>query len=496
MGSKSRSVQKSVSTDLHTDGGSFCDALQQSATPVCIASPRSLGSGIRRNECRVEREVPVRISSHSHGSSSGRQTSTGSKRRNVVSSTTLGNKSSLPQASAIKHSSTREVASTSISVKATSSKGVSSKTSGSESSCILAEDLRRQGFDDDEVIDRVLRPLRKKSQSCYEAKWNIFVEHCKRKGIVPMNITIPQLANFFNYLFRKGGISVDGLQVVTINGYRSALNSRLSHRLGNLSLNVELRKLFQSFKRDRPRTLRLVQPWDLTLVLRALTQHPFEPIDSISIKFLTWKTAFLIALATGRRCCEIHAIRRSKIFFTEDWSSVTFNIDHFLCKNQEYEADGDMFKSATIPALGPTLDQSLEEDITLCPVRALKYYLERVEHNGKTFKYKALFVPLKDTGRELCKATFSNWIKNCVRHILSNCSTENAQLHYVRAHDIRSMGASWCLKSGYALKDIMRACTWRNHLTFTRFYLKDSVENLVGEHRLGYFVAAQAIVQH
>ena len=37
-----------------------------------------------------------------------------------------------------------------------------------------------------------------------------------------------------------------------------------------------------------------------------------------------------------------------------------------------------------IPALAPTLDKSLKEDRTLCPVRSLRYYLDKTKDLGQT----------------------------------------------------------------------------------------------------------------
>ena len=153
-----------------------------------------------------------------------------------------------------------------------------------------------------------------------------------------------------------------------------------------------------------------------------------------------------------------------------------------------------MFQSFSIPSLAGSLDRSCKEDRTLCPVRAIKYYLDRTEREGTAKGRKALFVPLRETGRELSKATLSNWIKNCIVFILSNCSTENAQVHSVRTHDFRSLAASWSLKGGVPLQNIMQTCTWRNSTTFTSFYLKDTIENATGDHFMAPFVAAQSIV--
>ncbi|XP_070587021.1 vomeronasal type-2 receptor 26-like [Erythrolamprus reginae] len=45
--------------------------------------------------------------------------------------------------------------------------------------------------------------------------------------------------------------------------------------------------------------------WDLALVLLALTRDPFEPAESISIKNLTLKVSFLVAITSARRISEL-----------------------------------------------------------------------------------------------------------------------------------------------------------------------------------------------
>lgn len=44
-------------------------------------------------------------------------------------------------------------------------------------------------------------------------------------------------------------------------------------------------------------------PWDLALVLKALSLPPFEPLASITVKELSLKTALLLALASAK-CTE------------------------------------------------------------------------------------------------------------------------------------------------------------------------------------------------
>ena len=61
--------------------------------------------------------------------------------------------------------------------------------------------------------------------------------------------------------------------------------------------------LINNFYMDRPVEPNLVPPWDLAVVLNALNKSPFEPRDmaSVDLKFLTFKTVFLLSLASGAR---------------------------------------------------------------------------------------------------------------------------------------------------------------------------------------------------
>ena len=53
-----------------------------------------------------------------------------------------------------------------------------------------------------------------------------------------------------------------------------------------------------------------------------------------------------------------------------------------------------------IPALAPMLDKSLQEDKTLCPVRALRYYLDRTKdlRKGKDFDHPCFWAAMIPNG--------------------------------------------------------------------------------------------------
>ena len=105
------------------------------------------------------------------------------------------------------------------------------------------------------------------------------------------------------------------LQPGTIDGYRSANADKLGNYTINVSKDENLTRLLDSFRRDRPKGRRGIPSWNLSLVLHQLAKAPFEHLKEASLKHLTFKTV--------------------------------------------------------------TLDKSLKGDRSLCPVRALRYYLDR-----------------------------------------------------------------------------------------------------------------------
>ena len=64
----------------------------------------------------------------------------------------------------------------------------------------------------------------------------------------------------------------------------------------------------------RPVSRSLTPPWDLTLVLEALSCAPFEPLQQVELKMLSFKTALLLALTSAKRVSDIHALSVNPFF--------------------------------------------------------------------------------------------------------------------------------------------------------------------------------------
>ena len=67
-----------------------------------------------------------------------------------------------------------------------------------------------------------------------------------------------------------------------------------------------------------------VPSWDLDVVLGALNSPPFEPLGGADLKWLSIKTAFLLAVTSARRVSELHAlsVHDDCCWFSSDGSSV------------------------------------------------------------------------------------------------------------------------------------------------------------------------------
>ena len=226
-----------------------------------------------------------------------------------------------------------------------------------------ATTIKEQGFSQ-AVATRIEAPQRRSTRSVYEAKWAIFTKWCVSNQVEFWAPPVKSVADFLLYLFEDRK-----LQPSTVDGYRSVIADKLGNATFNISKDDNLIRLLDSFHRDRPNGSRGIPSWNLSLVLHQLTKAPFEPLSEASLKHLTFKTIFLLALGSGKRRSEIHAWQHKNVRHQTDWSKVSlYPCFSFLSKNQLAKEGPESVAPVVIPALAPTLDKSLKSDRSLCPV--------------------------------------------------------------------------------------------------------------------------------
>ena len=161
--------------------------------------------------------------------------------------------------------------------------------------------LQDHGFSA-EVADRFAAPQRLSTRAIYASKWAVFERWCIEQQVDFRAPSIKHICDFMCFLFNE-----KDRRPSTIEGYRTAIADTLGNAPLDISNNAEIARLIASFHRDKPKSARKLPQWDLSLVLHQLQQPPFEPLEEAQIKYVTWKTVFLLALASGKRRSEIHA---------------------------------------------------------------------------------------------------------------------------------------------------------------------------------------------
>ena len=97
------------------------------------------------------------------------------------------------------------------------------------------------------------------------------------------------------------------------------------------------------------------------------------------LKHLTLKTAFLLALASGKRRSKIHAWVANKYLSRPMGKGCLFPLFRFHTQKPTSKRRFSSLSPVTIPALTTIVDRQFREDRTLCSVRTLRYYLDRTK---------------------------------------------------------------------------------------------------------------------
>ena len=309
-----------------------------------------------------------------------------------------------------------------------------------------------------------MAPQCKSTLELYDKKWNQFWDFAEDQGFDPFHPSIPQIASFLQKKFSEG----QGHR--SVEGYKAAITATLKHHTKlKLEENVHLTEQIKGYKIERPRNKKSEPEWDISFVLWSLAHEPFEPIDDpkkVSMKLLTWKTAFLLLLASGARRGELHAVREETVRVAENGRfAILSPSSTFIAKNEVSRGK----------PLDPFVIHSLKhhsvDDVALCPVRCLQTYRERSRKNRGN--RKLLLIALKKAKKEIHKNTISSWIKNLLVFCYQNPGKKAVELSGTGCHEIRRVAATLVFRGTQAIEDLLKVGSWKNHSTFTDYYLKD-----------------------
>ncbi len=274
----------------------------------------------------------------------------------------------------------------------------------------------------------------------------------------PRRCTICVVLSFLQErLERRLSPSTLKVYVAAIAAHHDAVDGRF---LGKHDLIVRFLKGARRMNPSRPP---LVPSWDLSIVLAGLQRGPFEPLDSVELKFLSLKTALLTMSIKRVGDLQAFSVSEECLVFGPVYS-------HIILRPRS----GYVPKVPTTPFRDQVVNlQALPSEeadpalALLCPVRALRIYVDRTRSVRSSDQ---LFVCHggQQKGKAVSKQRLAHWIVEAVALVYQS-QGEPCPLG-VRAHSTRCVAPSHALAHGASLADICRAAGWATPNTFARFY--------------------------
>ena len=216
-----------------------------------------------------------------------------------------------------------------------------------------------------------------------------------------------------------------------------------------------------------------------------LPQRPsFESLQNTDLSILK-KTLSLLALTSVKMIGELQALAMKVGRKGEDLP-ITYR-STFVAKTESLSNPiprNFLVKSLQEFATG------LEEDLLLCPVRAIETYLKCTS----TYQNRpdSLFLSVRNNTRPLSKNAISYFLRETIME--ASRPTDHFQ-QGVKPHSIRGVGTSLVFYKNFSVSRILELATWKSNSVFASFYLKDVQYMFENCRSLGPFVASGEIFQ-
>ena len=329
---------------------------------------------------------------------------------------------------------------------------------------IKRQRLGKRGFSD-KVVETMAGARAQSTITCYETRWKTFSNWCSERDQNPFEADVTAITDFLQLLFDKGR------SWSTVKGYVSAISAfHPEYATIPLGSNRDIREFIEGVYKQRPPIKPIVPRWELGMVLQALNDGIFEPPEKASLEAWTMKTVFLVAITSAARVSELQALdSRPELFRIHRYKATLRLNPAFTPKvpwpeylNREIELEG------FYPHGKDHIEKSLHK---LCPVRALRYYLDKTKDIRKD---PQLFVSYQagKQGNKVTKATIARWIKNTILFAYRHLGRQ-IPVSSVKAHSTRAVAASLADVKGVSPADLCAAATWSSSLVFAKHYRLD-----------------------
>ena len=483
MDAKLRGMPTVVEDLGPTISRSFRNKVEQQAPELHVASPRRTGSGHRRHVAVLVQHGRLCVPSVRHDTSGYQQIQANRAVQNDVGSPMVATTGVVSRSPGIGSGHTKSIATQTRSAESTSGEASTPRPPHSSSDRLATVVRFGRAKNLSEEVSRQIFGARKASTNrLYQYRWSIYFKWCQDHKYSASRPSVNSLCEFFIYLKKVKKYATD-----SIRGFRSMLHTVLRHIDFNIRDNQDIADVIRSFQIQDPVGRKEVVPWNLDVVLRFLCTSRFEPINESSLVELTKKTLFLVTLALAKRVSEIQALS-SSVGFSPEGALLSLVLG-FRAKND--------FKCKALPRNFLIKDLSTlvgqEEEVKLCPVRALRVYLERTKQL-RSASNKRLFISPRDPSKPSSKNGISYLIKHLIKEAHRVLQPDLFPLLKVKPHEVRAVATSVSFEKNMSLETVMETAQWRCHSVFASHYLKEVSFDYGVCRTLGPFIAAGTVI--
>ncbi len=285
------------------------------------------------------------------------------------------------------------------------------------------------------------------TRKLYSSKWGVFESWCLTRAIDPVNCPVGPVLEFLQERLTAGAAAT------TLRVYVAAIAARRELDEIPLGRHWMVSAFMRGVRRLRPVRPTAVPSWDLSVVLEELVTAPLEPLESASDRILTLKVVLLLALTSLKRVGDLQAFSVSEtcMDFAPGLVKVTLRprpgyIPKVL--STSFRSQVVTLHSFHSPPFASSEDERLH---LLCPVRALKLYVDRSKVWRK-FPQLLICFGAGRHGLATSKQRIYHWVRDAIslayeaRNLPSPIS--------LRAHSTRGVASSQALFRGVPLEDM------------------------------------------
>lgn len=209
---------------------------------------------------------------------------------------------------------------------------------------------------------------------------------------------------------------------------------------------VLIARFMKSVFLQTPPKPRYIVTWDVSIVLKFL--RSLMPLNSLSLKLLTFKTVALVALATAPRAQTLASMNLDNMLIEQQ--AVVFCFTNFL----------------KVSKVGQSFCLKIEhfQDEALCAMHTLLHYIKVTE---KLRLSRNVFVSYV-TYKVVCTSTLARWLKT----VLELSGIDSSRF---KAHSFRGASVSAAYSKGCSLKAILSTADWSSDKNFRKFYFRHSL---------------------